>query len=396
MIGRDSETKCNTVATWPYGCPSSGWVPWRATLLNTIFFFSHRTEEMFLHLKEMNEKVFYIKDSLISLDSQLGHLQDLSALTVDTLKVISAVDTLQVEEALIQDQKTLSWKKIPHSWSNVPCSENNKQSNYYSIPSSLLRTLAKNQWLSKCHDPSKQPCSFPLENLKTKDSETESDTVTSGVSSESKSAPQYGNFLLVPSSPVGKSYSDEPVVDFYIPDVIESDETDFKDCETKDNICIPLTDLNVCGQVDSETDDTQAPNKVELKLPEISKVEQHNVDSVGEKPLGCSASEGGFVNWAFSEEGEVGVFNGGKNQKRCIHPNHSNDCQCLNNFDQTNYVKDTNIHSYSSGKNIPTDDQQQSTSFWVNPLHMNWNFRKSQKAKKDGKTNTIKGISFYL
>uniref|UniRef100_A0A8B9VFA9 non-specific serine/threonine protein kinase n=1 Tax=Anas zonorhyncha TaxID=75864 RepID=A0A8B9VFA9_9AVES len=80
---------------------------------------TERLEEMFLQLKEVHEKVFYIKESLISLDSQLGHLQDLSALTVDILKVLSAVDTLQVEEALLADTKCRSYRKLPHSWSNV-------------------------------------------------------------------------------------------------------------------------------------------------------------------------------------------------------------------------------------------------------------------------------------
>ncbi|XP_075716581.1 transient receptor potential cation channel subfamily M member 6 [Rhinoderma darwinii] len=352
-----------------------------------------RTEEMFLQLKEMNEKVFYIKDSLISLDSQLGHLQDLSALTVDTLKVISAVDTLQVEETLIQDQKTLSCKKIPHSWSNVTCSENNRQYSYYSMPPSLLRTLARSQWPSECHDPSEQTCSIPLENCKTKASETECDTVTSATSSESKSTPHYGNFLLVPSSPVGMSGSDEPVLDFSVPEVIDSDEADFKDGKTKENICIPPTDLNACGQEDRETDGKQVATQDELELPEI--VDQHNVDPVEEKSLDCSA--GGFVNWAFSEEGEVGVFNGGKNQKLCIHPNHCKDCQCLNSFDQSIHVKDKNTHSHSSDKDIPAGDQQRSSSFWISPLHMNWNFRKTsfkgQKDKKDGKTSTIKELA---
>uniref|UniRef100_A0A8C3I6R8 non-specific serine/threonine protein kinase n=1 Tax=Chrysemys picta bellii TaxID=8478 RepID=A0A8C3I6R8_CHRPI len=87
---------------------------------------SERVEEMFLLLKEVHEKVFYIKDSLLSLDSQLGHLQDLSALTVDTLKVISAVDTLQVEEALLAETKHRACRKLPHSWNNTPyASENN-------------------------------------------------------------------------------------------------------------------------------------------------------------------------------------------------------------------------------------------------------------------------------
>ncbi|KGL77531.1 Transient receptor potential cation channel subfamily M member 6, partial [Tinamus guttatus] len=53
---------------------------------------TERVQEMVLQLKEVHEKVFCIKESLLSLDSQLGHLQNLSALTVDILKVISVVD----------------------------------------------------------------------------------------------------------------------------------------------------------------------------------------------------------------------------------------------------------------------------------------------------------------
>ncbi|XP_075134506.1 transient receptor potential cation channel subfamily M member 6 [Leptodactylus fuscus] len=344
---------------------------------------SLRTEEMFLQLKEMNEKVFYIKDSLVTLDSQLGHLQDISALTVDTLKVISAVDTLQVEEAFIQDHKTLSCKKIPHSWSNVTCSKNNSQYNYYSMPPSLLRTLARSQWPSECHDPSKQ--AFSLEHCKTKETETEGDTKSCGISLECKPTSQYGNFLLVPSTPVRKSYSDEPVLDFSVPEVING--------ETKYNLCIPPTDHNASEQEDSENNNNmQLAINNELKIPEII-VDQHNVKAVGEN------FTGGFVNWAFSEEGEVGVFNGGKNQRRCIHPNHCEDCQCLNSFDQVIHLKDTSTHSHSTSKDITKDDQQQSTSFWGNHLNKNWNFNKTsfkgQKDKKDGKTSMIKEIAKY-
>uniref|UniRef100_A0A8C3UGL9 non-specific serine/threonine protein kinase n=1 Tax=Catharus ustulatus TaxID=91951 RepID=A0A8C3UGL9_CATUS len=80
---------------------------------------TERVEEMFQQLKEVHEKVFYIKESLLSLDSQLGQLQDLSALTVDILKVLSAVDTLKVEEALLADTKHQACRKLPHSWSNA-------------------------------------------------------------------------------------------------------------------------------------------------------------------------------------------------------------------------------------------------------------------------------------
>lgn len=45
---------------------------------------------MCLQLREVGNKVNFIKRSLHTLDSQIGHLQDLSALTVDTLKTLSA------------------------------------------------------------------------------------------------------------------------------------------------------------------------------------------------------------------------------------------------------------------------------------------------------------------
>nr|3E7K_A Chain A, TRPM7 channel [Rattus norvegicus]3E7K_B Chain B, TRPM7 channel [Rattus norvegicus]3E7K_C Chain C, TRPM7 channel [Rattus norvegicus]3E7K_D Chain D, TRPM7 channel [Rattus norvegicus]3E7K_E Chain E, TRPM7 channel [Rattus norvegicus]3E7K_F Chain F, TRPM7 channel [Rattus norvegicus]3E7K_G Chain G, TRPM7 channel [Rattus norvegicus]3E7K_H Chain H, TRPM7 channel [Rattus norvegicus] len=47
-----------------------------------------RVEQMSIQIKEVGDRVNYIKRSLQSLDSQIGHLQDLSALTVDTLKTL--------------------------------------------------------------------------------------------------------------------------------------------------------------------------------------------------------------------------------------------------------------------------------------------------------------------
>ncbi|XP_076011418.1 transient receptor potential cation channel subfamily M member 7 isoform X2 [Genypterus blacodes] len=51
---------------------------------------SERVETMCMQLKEVGNKVNFIKRSLHTLDSQIGHLQDLSALTVDTLKGLTA------------------------------------------------------------------------------------------------------------------------------------------------------------------------------------------------------------------------------------------------------------------------------------------------------------------
>ncbi|XP_036399070.1 transient receptor potential cation channel subfamily M member 7-like [Megalops cyprinoides] len=51
---------------------------------------SERVETMCIQLKEVGNRVNFIKRSLHTLDSQIGHLQDLSALTVDTLKALTA------------------------------------------------------------------------------------------------------------------------------------------------------------------------------------------------------------------------------------------------------------------------------------------------------------------
>uniref|UniRef100_A0A8C3UJX8 non-specific serine/threonine protein kinase n=1 Tax=Catharus ustulatus TaxID=91951 RepID=A0A8C3UJX8_CATUS len=112
---------------------------------------TERVEEMFQQLKEVHEKVFYIKESLLSLDSQLGQLQDLSALTVDILKVLSAVDTLKVEEALLADTKHQACRKLPHSWSNAFYSKTlssleglyDKKYHYYSSAEINLSGLLK-------------------------------------------------------------------------------------------------------------------------------------------------------------------------------------------------------------------------------------------------------------
>lgn len=73
---------------------------------------------MNLMVGEVSEKVNFIQDSLLALDSQLGHLQDLSALAVDTLTMLSASDC-QLQEAarLAQCQPpAVPWHIRPHSW----------------------------------------------------------------------------------------------------------------------------------------------------------------------------------------------------------------------------------------------------------------------------------------
>ncbi|KAM9330708.1 transient receptor potential cation channel subfamily M member 6 [Gastrophryne carolinensis] len=362
---------------------------------------TERTEEMFMQLKEVNEKVFSIKDSLITLDSQLGHLQDLSALTVDTLKVISAVDSLQVEEALIKDSKSISSKTLPHSWSNIPYAKHNKTYNYYSMPPSLLRTLARSQWPSVCHNPSEQPFLHNDINGNEEEPVTKRETVTS---SEYRSVPQCVNVLLVPSSPFGSPLSDEPLFSFPGP---KQDNKSKAICEDDENsTSFTNVDQFKCFNENEEQENKQGIQET-MQLPVISIHEfqdntpdntshKGSINLVAEQPHVSSTNEltGGFVNWAFSEEGEDGIFHGGRSHQLCIYPNHVKDCQCLNNNATKAAGTLTNLFPNHSHKAVPNDDSPDSTSFWNNPLHMSWNLGKSSfrklKDKKEKKTSTIK------
>ncbi|KAJ3594183.1 hypothetical protein NHX12_006514 [Muraenolepis orangiensis] len=72
---------------------------------------SDRVETMCIQLKEVGNKVNFIKRSLHTLDSQIGHLQDLSALTVDTLKSLSAQRASEASKVHNQITRELSLSK---------------------------------------------------------------------------------------------------------------------------------------------------------------------------------------------------------------------------------------------------------------------------------------------
>lgn len=114
---------------------------------------------------EVSEKVNFIQDSLSDLDSQLGHLQDLSALAVDTLTLLSASNNLHQEETRLAQCRliTASQHAIPHSWTlphrsgadgDVANIQRLVAKPYKSTPPSLLKgyTLAGNRRESQeCH-----------------------------------------------------------------------------------------------------------------------------------------------------------------------------------------------------------------------------------------------------
>uniref|UniRef100_A0A671VZ01 non-specific serine/threonine protein kinase n=1 Tax=Sparus aurata TaxID=8175 RepID=A0A671VZ01_SPAAU len=86
--------------------------------INRIRATAERAEEMCLMIGEVTEKVNFIQDSLSDLDSQLGQLQDLSALAVDTLTLLSASDSLHQEEARLAQCRPIAASQhiLPHSW----------------------------------------------------------------------------------------------------------------------------------------------------------------------------------------------------------------------------------------------------------------------------------------
>uniref|UniRef100_A0A671SDL8 Transient receptor potential cation channel subfamily M member 7-like n=1 Tax=Sinocyclocheilus anshuiensis TaxID=1608454 RepID=A0A671SDL8_9TELE len=85
-------------------------------------------ETMCVQLKEVGNKVNFIKRSLHTLDSQIGHLQDLSALTVDTLKALTAQRASEASKVHNQITRELSISKnlgpdvTGHSSALVRCS----------------------------------------------------------------------------------------------------------------------------------------------------------------------------------------------------------------------------------------------------------------------------------
>ncbi|MCJ8746709.1 hypothetical protein PDJAM_G00144810 [Pangasius djambal] len=65
--------------------------------INRIRLAADKAEEMMGTLAEVSEKVQFIQESLQTLDAHLGQLQDLSALAVDTLNLLSASENRQQE-----------------------------------------------------------------------------------------------------------------------------------------------------------------------------------------------------------------------------------------------------------------------------------------------------------
>uniref|UniRef100_A0A672UQ51 non-specific serine/threonine protein kinase n=1 Tax=Strigops habroptila TaxID=2489341 RepID=A0A672UQ51_STRHB len=378
---------------------------------------TERVEEMFLQLKEVHEKVFCIKESLLSLDSQLGHLQDLSALTVDILKVLSAVDTLQVEEAFLADTKLRSCRKLPHSWSNALYSKTlssleclyDKKYHYYSMPPSLLRSLVRSQWPSECKDHV-----FRMESNKVEDSsrkiEIESDTLTSGVSSETKSTPRYGQFLLVPPDHQGGSFSEDVTLNLSFLSTPDKYRDHAFKGELQSSIVVQqnLQSVSLVGKKPEDYHWNQRDFVIHLPSEKTNAIEANHSLS-RHPPLDIEESaapfcddrlktKGGYVNWGFSEGDEKGVFSSeSKKAALCIHSTYNSDCNWMGSPPKHIQIRESKSSGNSERSHhssyISQNKLKRSTSFWISPLWRDWSFCRSnslQSTKKEKRGKTCK------
>ncbi|NXD05391.1 TRPM6 protein, partial [Certhia familiaris] len=356
---------------------------------------TERVEEVFQHLKEVHEKVFFIKESLFSLDSQLGHLQDLSALTVDILKVLSAVDTLKVEEALLADTKHQTCRKLPHSWSNALYSKTlssleglyDKKYHYYSMPPSLLRSLVRTQSPSECKL-LKSGSNKVVEESSQK-VEIETDTLTSGVSSEAKSTPRYGQFLLVPPDHQGGSFSEDVTLNLSFLNVAAKykDEAFREDLQSSIVAQQNLPGISFLGKEregyqwsqrdfvtdlpSEKTNPVEAAHPLDLHLP--LDIEERTASPCNDR----EETEGGYVNWGFSEGDEKGVFiSDSKKKALYLHSSYDRGNNCQNNPTRHVQLSDSKS-SYNSVKsrhssNISQNRLKRSISFWISPVWRDW------------------------
>uniref|UniRef100_A0A803TFL3 non-specific serine/threonine protein kinase n=1 Tax=Anolis carolinensis TaxID=28377 RepID=A0A803TFL3_ANOCA len=355
-----------------------------------------KVEEMFSQLKEVHEKVVFIKDALLGLDSQLGHLQDLSVLTVDTLKVISAVDTLQVEEALLVDKKRVTYTKLPHSWSNAMHSEvlssmgnmSDKKYNYYSMPPSLQKTLAR----SHHHILGSIDYSEVKSTDKRHEQETKNDTCISEVSSESKSTFKYGQFLLVPSGQ--QETSEDAGLSLVFPgslNELREDGLKAKSSSQRDQPNVHIVDAEVERKIPQGQELELLPtkivaenpieNRMAVQIPDITREISQPFQNDQEEP------EGGYVNWGFTEDEDKSFFN--KSKQTCISPTNSSSVPHHVQMKESSSDK-SGYSSDSSQSHLPL--HRSSTSLWISPLRKNSFFNKafySQSQPKSLSTHTF-------
>ncbi|XP_072618732.1 transient receptor potential cation channel subfamily M member 6 isoform X1 [Vulpes vulpes] len=386
---------------------------------------SERVTEMYFQLKEMNEKVSFIKDSLLSLDSQVGHLQDLSALTVDTLKVLSAVDTLQEDEALLASRKHSTCRKLPHSWSNVICAgvlgsvevSGEKKYQYYSMPPSLLRSLARGQHTLRVQ---REPLLEITDNLREASNirdeqekqETETAIVAPGVSLHGQGQPKYGQFLLVPSDLKRVPFSAETDLPLFRASmeagtkVLATEQVPQGEVpvhltwqtpavSAQGSVAEPEARYRSIAQTPARQDEAEQslPTLICTSVPMQVTSLPSQVESMG--------TGGGYVNWAFSEGDETGVFSIKKKWQTCLASTSNSDSKESGQGQRQIRARSLSDNSSSLAPSSDCSEVgqwlQPNTSFWINPFRRDRPFTRSHSLrfhKEDKlKISKIKNLS---
>ncbi|XP_078293067.1 transient receptor potential cation channel subfamily M member 6 isoform X3 [Panthera onca] len=368
---------------------------------------SERVTEMYFQLKEMNEKVSFIKDSLLSLDSQVGHLQDLSALTVDTLKVLSAVDTLQEDEALLANRKHSTCRKLPHSWSNVICAgvlgsmeiSGEKKYQYYSMPPSLLRSLARGQHTLRVQrGPLLEITDIQGKASNVRDEQEKQDTetsvVASGVSLYTQTHPKHGQFLLVPSYLKQVPFSEETDLPLFRPSMEAGIDVMATEQVAQNEVPVHLTwqtpGISAQGSVAEPKEQYESiahtparEDKGEQVPPTLictpAPTQVTSLPSQAESmPVG-----GGYVNWAFSEGDETGVFSIKKKWQTCL----ASTCSGEENDQCQKQIRARSLSDNSSSLAQSSDCSEvgpwlpPNTSFWINPFRRDRPFTRSHSLR---------------
>uniref|UniRef100_A0A4W3IUM0 non-specific serine/threonine protein kinase n=1 Tax=Callorhinchus milii TaxID=7868 RepID=A0A4W3IUM0_CALMI len=299
---------------------------------------TERVREIEIHLKDVSEKMYCIKESLYCLDSQLGHLQDLSALTVDTLKMISVADSLKVNEVFLGNvTENGDCHRLPRHWTPTTssksldnfCVDIQKTHNYLSAPPALIHGLPKGEQSPICYSNTNVAPRTPEwekgeeEQISIADRDyckqktSESDTLTSGVSSEPKSPHKYRQLLLDQSS-LGSSECSEFRFSLSLPSTPTLPKLNFIEEMWEKSPCSMPVQFSPHRTGPNDTKEPWEKGRVTAHVSPVRSAGWRG--SLPTNPLASvvnntslssgshsEQSEGGFVNWAFNEEDEPGI-----------------------------------------------------------------------------------------
>lgn len=366
-----------------------------------------RVTGMYFQLKEVNEKVSFIKDSLLSLDSQVGHLQDLSALTVDALNVLSAVDTMQEDEALRANRKLSTCRKLSHSWSNVICAEvlgslevsGEKKFQCYSVPPSLLRSLARGRHSPRVQrGPLVEMTDSQRETSNIRNSQEEQETGNSIVATclGRQAHPKYGQFLLVPSYLKQVPFSAE--IDLPLSRLSVEAGTGVRTTEpvTQNGVPAHLTWQSPGISAQGSVAENKEQHEPIVQIPARQERGEQVLNTLLCTPvpikvssLPCQAESmhtgGGYVNWAFSEGDETGVFSIKKKWQTCLastcNRKSKESGQCWRQIWGRSLSDNSKALAQSSDASEVGPGLQPSTPFWINPLRRDRPIIRSQSLK---------------